>query len=252
MAQMLKTIVAGPLVVQTIYPIVNPSDSDGVRAGKHRVSSEAQKRMNLKYSYQRLELEIAANFVIGDLVVTQTYDNDHLPRSRREAQRKEQAFWRKLGQKRKLRGAELKYIYVTESKHDAGRFHHHSIINATGDDYGEIVRAWRWGFVEIHPFRVDRDKNYETLARYFCKELREKVGQRLWSGSRNLRKPERDTVRVDNGRELLPPDSATVLDDTGEVRTAYGRYRYIKYLAAGWDGQPRQKAKRRRRKPKRA
>lgn len=251
MAQMLKTIVAGPLVVQAIYPVVNPKDSDGVRAGKHRMSSEAQKRMNLKYSYQRLELEMAANFVPGDLVVTQTYDDDHLPRSRREAQRKEQAFWRKLGEKRKRRGAELKYLYVNENKHDAGRWHHHALINATGDDYEEIIKLWRYGSVEIHPFRVDRDKNYETLARYFCKEAREKVGHRLWSCSRNLRKPELDSRRMPNDMELTPPAGVTVLEDTGEVRTAYGRYRCLKYLAIGWCSQPKKKA-RRRRKPKRA
>ncbi len=252
MAQMLKTIVAGPLVIQTIYPVVNPKDSDGVRAGKHRVSSEAQRRMNLKYAYQKLELEMAANFVPGDLVATLTYDDDHLPRSRREAQRKAQAFWRKLSLVRRARGEPLTYIYVNENKHTAGRWHHHSLLNSTGEDYGEIVRLWRWGGVEIHAFRVDRDKNYETLARYFCKEAREKVGQRLWSRSLNLRKPEVDSWRVGNDVSLTPPEDATVLDDTGDVRTGYGRYRYLKYLGVGWSMQPRKKARRRRRKPKRA
>lgn len=252
MAQTLKVIVAGPLVVQAIYPVINPRDSDGVRAGKHRMSSEAQKRMNLKYAYQRLELEMAANFVIGDLVATFTYDADHLPQSRREAQRKVQAFWRKLGAARRARNTDLKYLYVNESKHDAGRWHHHSLINATGEDYKEIIKLWRWGSVEIHPFRVDRDKNFETLARYFCKEAREKVGHRLWSCSRNLRKPERDSFRVGNDVQLEVPDGATLLDDTGYVRTTYGHYRYIKYLGRGWTIEPKVKARRRRRKPKRA
>lgn len=252
MAQMLKVIVAGPLVVQAIYPVVNPKDSDGVRAGKHRMSSEAQKRMNLKYCYQKLELEMAANFVVGDLVATLTYDDDHLPQSRREAQRKAQAFWRKLGVTRKARGAELKYIYINENKHTFGRWHHHSLINATGDDYKEIVRLWRWGSVEIHQFRVDRDKNFETLARYFCKEAREKVGQRLWSCSRNLKKPERESWRVGNDVCLEVPKGSTLLDDTGDVRTIYGHYRYIKYLGRGWTIEPKVKARRRRRKPKRA
>lgn len=253
MAKMLKVIVAGPLVVQAIYPVVSPKDSDGFRAGKRRMSSEAQKRMNLKYAYQRLELEMAANFVIGDLVITLTYDNAHLPQSRREAQRKVQVFWRKLATARRARDAELKYLYVNESKHDAGRWHHHSLINATGEDYNEIIRLWRWGSVEIHPFRVDRDKNFETLARYFCKEAREKVGQRLWSCSRNLLKPERDSWRVGNDVQLEVPKGATLLEDTGDVRTTYGHYRYIKYLGRGWTIEPSKvKARRRRRKPKRA
>lgn len=251
MAKMLKTIVAGPLVLQTIYPIISVNDSDGVRAGKRNLSSEAQKRMNLKYSYQKLELEMAANFGRGDIVATLTYDDDHLPGSRREAMRRAQRFWRKLRAKRGL-SADLRYIYVTEHRHGDGRWHHHALINSTGDDYATIRSAWGYGLVDMHPFRIDREKNYETLARYFCKEQRDLVGQRLWSCSRNLRRPEPDSQRVGNDRELAVPDWATVLMDTGDVRTAYGHYRFVKYLARGWEmgAAPKPKRKRRRRPPR--
>ena len=47
MAKFKKIIVAGPLVVETIYPAPNPRDTVGVRAGKKSLSSEAQQRMNL-------------------------------------------------------------------------------------------------------------------------------------------------------------------------------------------------------------
>ena len=56
MAKFKKIIVAGPLVVETVYPAPNPRDSQGVRQGKKALSSEAQRRMNLKYAYQKLEL----------------------------------------------------------------------------------------------------------------------------------------------------------------------------------------------------
>lgn len=255
MAKMLKEVVAGPLVLRTIYPIISPRDSDGVRAGKRNLSSEAQQRMNLKYAYQRLELEMAANFIPGDLVITFTYDTDHLPRDRRDAMRRMQRFWRKLRLVRSQHRHELRYLYVTEHRHRCeviemdGRWHHHALVNATGDDYKTIRQAWAQGLVDIHPFRVDRDKNYETLARYFCKEQRERVGQRLWSCSRNLRKPERESWRVGNDKVLTPPHGATILMDTGDIRTAYGHYRFIKYLARGWESGPKVKAKRRRRKP---
>lgn len=246
MAKMLKTIVAGPLVLQTIYPVISVNDTDGVRAGKRNLSSEAQKRMNLKYACQRLELEMAANFRQGDIVATLTYDADHLPRSRREAMRRAQRFWRKLRAKRGI-SADLCYIYVTEHKHGDGRWHHHALINSTGDDYAMILSAWGYGTVDMHPFCLDRDKNFETLARYFCKEQRDFVGQRLWSCSRNLRKPEPDSQRVPNDTELTVPEGATVLMDTGDVRTAYGHYRFIKYLAKGWAAESSPRAKRRRR-----
>lgn len=247
MAKFKKTIVAGPLVIETVYPAPNPRDSAGVRAGKKALSSEAQQRMNLKYAYQKLELEIAANFGVRDLWVTLTYDDDHLPGSRKEANAIMASFWKKLRAARRGEGQELRYIYVTEHKHGDGRWHHHALINATGDDYELIRRLWKRGNVEFRQLRVDRDKNFETLARYMCKEQRDKVGQCLWSGSRNLQKPEYDCCRVPNDTPLTPPENAAVLSDTGDIRTEYGHYRYIKYLAGGWPGSEQApRAKRRR------
>ena len=202
--------------------------------------------MNLKYAYQKLELEIAANFGVKDLYATFTYDDAHLPRSRKEANARIQAFWKKLRAARKADGQELRYIYVTEHKHGDGRWHHHVLINATGNDYSLIRELWAQGGIEFVQIQINRDKNFETLARYLCKEQRDKVGQRLWSGSRNLRKPERECFRVPNDTPLAPPENATVLTDTGDVRTAYGHFRYIKYLGAGWTSTSKPRAKRRR------
>ena len=248
MAKFKKIIVAGPLVVETVYPAPNPRDSAGVRAGKKALSSEAQRRMNLKYAYQKLELEIAANFGVRDLYATLTYDDTHLPSSRKEANARMAAFWKRFRAARKAKGEELRYIYVTEHKHGDGRWHHHVLLNATGDDYALIRKLWGQGGVEFIQLRIDRDKNYETLARYLCKEQRDKVGLRLWSGSRNLQKPEKECFRVPNDTPLVPPKNATVLTDTGDVTTAYGHFRYIKYLAGGWTASSKPKAKRRRKR----
>lgn len=247
MAKFKRIIVAGPLVIETVYPAPNPRDSVGVRAGKKALSSEAQQRMNLKYAYQKLELEIAANFGLGDLYATFTYDDAHLPGSRKEANDRIKAFWRCLRAERKSRGDELRYLYVTEHKHGDGRWHHHVLINATGEDFVRIRELWGQGGIEFIKLRIDRDKNYETLARYLCKEQRDKVGQRLWSGSRNLRKPEKECFRVPNDTPLTPPDTG-VLFDTGDIRTEYGHYRYIKYLAGGWPQEGKVRAKRRRKR----
>lgn len=254
MAKFKKIIVAGPLVVECVYPAPNPRDSLGVRQGKKALSSEAQRRMNLKYSYQKLELEIAANFGTRDIYATLTYNDAHLPRSREEALKIIQAFVKRLRTARKEIDQEVRYIYVTEHKHGDGRWHHHILINSTGNDYDLIRTLWGQGNVEFKSLRVDREKNYETLARYFCKEQRDKVGQRLWSGSRNLRKPEKECFRVSNDTPLSPPPNASIVfDDTGDVTTAYGHYRYIKYLARGAETPAAPKARRRRkRRPKTA
>lgn len=250
MAKFKKIITAGPLVLEAVYPAPNPRDSDGVRAGKKALSSSAQQRMNLKYAYQKLELEIAANFGRKDLYITLTYDDEHLPANRREAQRRMQAFFRRLRTARRPAGQETRYIYVTEHKHGEGRWHHHLLLNSTGEDFDQINRLWGQGGVEFRAIRIDKDKNFETLARYLCKEQREKLGLRLWSCSRNLKKPERECFRVPDDTPLFLPSSrrALLLDDSGDVRTVYGHYRFIKYLVSGWDRRPRPKARRRRRK----
>lgn len=250
MAKFKKIIVAGPLVVEAVYPAPNPRDSLGVRQGKRALSSEAQRRMNLKYAYQKLELEIAANFGAGDIYATLTYSDEALPADRKEANKRIQAFWRRLRAARRAQSQELKYIYVTEHKHGDGRWHHHVIINSTGEDYDQILKLWQYGGVYFKRIVIDRDKNYETLARYLCKEQREKVGLRMWSCSRNLTKPERECFRVPNDTPLTAPSDALVLADTGDIVTSYGHYRYIKYLAGGNPRASKAKAKRRRARPR--
>lgn len=246
MAKFKKIIVAGPLVVECVYPAPNPRDSLGVRQGKKALTSEAQRRMNLKYAYQKLELLIAANFGLRDLYATFTYDDAHLPASRKAAASKMQAFWKKLRKARQAKGQDLRYIYVTEHRHGDGRWHHHVLINATGEDYSLIRQLWGQGGVDFTPIRIDRDKNFETLARYLCKEQRDKVGQRLWSGSRTLHKPERECFRVPNNTRLTIPKSAPITFENNSKDTIYGHYQFIKYLAAGFQKRKKPKAKRRR------
>jgi hypothetical protein len=243
-----KIIVAGPLVIEAVYPAPHPRDSLAVRQGKKALSSEAQQRMNLKYAYQKLELEIAANFGVNDLFVALTYDEAHLPASRKQAVARIQKFWRQLRNTRSAAGQELRYLYVTEGKHGDGRLHHHALINATGTDYDLIRSLWPDGQVEFRRIRIDREQNFESLARYLCKEQRERLGQRLWSGSRNLHKPETECFRVDDDTSILPPPGAMVLADSGDRVTEYGHFRYIKFLSHGWDRQTRPRAVRRRRR----
>ena len=52
MSKFKKIIVAGPLVVEAVYPAPHPRDSRTVRQGKKALSSQAQQMMNLKYAYQ--------------------------------------------------------------------------------------------------------------------------------------------------------------------------------------------------------
>ena len=245
-----KIITAGPLVLEAEYPAVVGRDQK-TRAGKRKLSSEAQQRMNQKYSYQKLELMLAANLTPGDLVVTLTYDDAHLPKSRKEAEAKLKYFRAKLASARRKRGAPpLVMVWCTEHKHDEGRWHHHVAMNATGEDFTEIRKLWGQGTdVEIQRLRVDKEKNYLTLARYMCKETKDKLGLRSWSYTRTAKHPEVDTFRVEADVPLSVPRGAVQLENVS-VRTEYGHYKYIKYMwPAGAKQTKKTAAKRRRRRP---
>ena len=246
--KMKKIIHAGALVIEAVYPRVDRRDSERARAAKRKASTEAQKRMNQIYSWQKLELMLAANFRPGDLVVTLTYDDAHLPESRKASELRLKYFRQQLAAHRLMTGQGLVMIWNTEHKHGDGRWHHHTVLNATGDDYDQIRKFWIYGSdIEIKPLRVDKEKNYETLARYMCKEEGERLGQRKWSYTRNARKPEVETFRVEEDTTVQVPKGATeisVFSDSNQ----YGSARVIKYLAPGWEKRPTVRAKRRRRK----
>ena len=62
MAKRIKTITAGRLVIVGCYTIPTPRSSDRERQALREISSAAQERMNLKRSWQKLEVELATNF----------------------------------------------------------------------------------------------------------------------------------------------------------------------------------------------
>lgn len=239
-----RIITAGPLVLEAVYPASSPRDEPRTRQGKRALSSRAKQRMNLIYAWQKLKLLIAANFGPGDIFGTLTYSDERLPPGREEVMRDIRKFTKAL---RAIRhDADFRYIYAIEHRHGDGRWHIHILINSTGDDYEMIRRLWGRGNVEFRKIRVDKEKNYETLAKYLCKEERDRPGLRLWSGSRNLRKPERESFRVDESEPLRrPPKDRALLMAEETVVTSYGKFRYIEYVML--KGLPRPKRSRRRR-----
>lgn len=229
-----KIVTAGPLVVEAIYPRGSAQDSPRVRAGKRRLSTEAQKRLNAKHSFQKLELILAANFVPGDFVVTLTYDNEHLPRSRTQAVARLKEFRRRLAARRRAKGAELRMVWNAENVFDQGRWHHHCVINAAGEDFASLRELWPWGSdIEIQTLRIDRDHSFEALARYLCKEQRERPGLRSWSYTRSCRQPEVESFPVPDDTPLQPPKGATVYEDQRHANE-FGSWRVVKYLLPDW------------------
>lgn len=245
---MKKILTAGALVKEVIYTRAAGREPAKVRAAKRKASTEAQQLMNAKYSWQKLELMLAANFVPGDLVVTLTYDDAHLPADRAAANARLKKFRADLTAARKKRGQKLRMIWTTENASGGGRWHHHVVANTTGNDFAEIARLWDCGAdLEIRRLQADREKNYESLARYMCKEARERPGLRSWSYTRSCRHPEVEVFPVPDDTKLAAPEDATVLEDV-QKRTEYGAFHYIKYLAADAKALRRQRPKTRRRR----
>lgn len=224
MRKAIKHITAGLLNIDVLGYI--PERTGQQRGARTRTTSPAQQFYNQKCSWRELELRIAANFGAKDLVLTLTYDDDHLPGTKKEGDKCFQKFVRRLRAARRRRGQEVQYIYVTEGQHGKGsskyfgedgdlenhRIHHHVVINGTGPgDLEEIRSLWQYGgYIWSEPLNVHY---YEALARYLTKEAREfgqrKPGERMWRASKNLKPYEVEYTELPlDGITLSPPYGA--------------------------------------------
>ena len=227
------------------------------RAAKSKATSAAQRRMNQLNSAMELELRLAANFPTpgSGLVIVLTYDDRHLPKTRRQAQRRFAYFLKKLREARQAAGLPApRVIFAPEVlTSESGRWHHHIVLDNTGDDLAMVRRCWIYGTdIECEKLRVDEEKNHETLARYMSKELREaqeyecRPGLHGWGCTRNCLKPEVDVVLVDEDERLEAPRGAKLL--LRERRqTEYAGYEIIKYRLGSAVFRRPARAKRRRR-----
>ena len=255
MAKILKRIDAGCLHVEVIYDRCRASDTPRQRQAKHKASSEAQRRMNQIYSWQQLELRLAANFPTAGsaLVVTLTFDDAHMPKDRKEAQQRMKYFRKKFTAARIAAGLPAPVIFWTPEilSSASQRWHFHMVVDNTGQDLEIIRRCWIYGSdVEAEKLRVDREKNHETLARYVTKELREcqeydaKPGLHGWSCTRNAKRPEIETVTVPDDFRLEPPRGCTVLIDERQTNE-WASWRVLKYRTEKKDRPPRARRKKR-------
>lgn len=238
---MRRIVQAGPLVVETIYPRVERKDSCRVRQAKRSATTVAKAAANLKQTKLKLELMVAQNFKAGDYVITFTYDNKHLPRCREQVSRNLRYFRKKLQTLRNKDGYYkddcLKMIWVIEHQCTSGRWHVHAILNKLDckDDLDEIKKCWIYGFVHSSKLRIDENRNYETLALYIAKELRDNPGERIWSHTKNLAAPEVEYQRLgESERPLAPPAGALILHNYSN-ENFFCYIKVMKYiLPGGW------------------
>jgi len=229
-------------------------DSAKARAAKSKCSSLARRALNFRAAWQKLRLLLAANFGRGDLWVTLTYDDEHLPDSRREAKKRITLFLDRMRAARRRNGEELKYTYVTEELTEEGgrRLHHHMVLTAGSAhrDYELIRSLWTFGQnIEIrqlgtHELYAD---DFLELAQYMCKERNPDakvycVGDKCWVSSRNLARPETASEMVEDNVTITAPPGARILDQDHKLNE-YGSYDYIVYLLPSRPPEPKRRRK---------
>lgn len=203
--------------------IVRVTNMPEAGRGKKGESSTQQKNLNDKRSKRRFVQIANTNFGEGDLHISATYNEKHLPITLEEAERNAHNYLDRIKRKmKKETGQDLKYMLVTEytpegdegqrltleGMEDKGtkavRIHHHIIING-GLGRDELELMWskgriNWKRVQDPEYRKNIDylgfvncdrlqpneNGIEGLVNYINKR---KKGCKKWSTSMNLKKP---------------------------------------------------------------
>lgn len=227
-----KIIIAGRMWMAVQYSTIHTQNQAAKREARLQISTPARESLNAKLSWQKLMLVLAANFTRRDLVVTLTYRDGCLPLHREDANRILSNFIKALRNDRRARGIPAVYVRITEGYHSGGRLHHHLIINSTGEDFDLIRQLWHkhGDNVGFEQFGLDGP---ERWAKYLTKEPREKgrrhVGDRTWTTSRGMKKPETYYCYVSENEALLPPKGSKITDKT-ECSNSYGRFCHMMAL----------------------
>lgn len=245
MIDVVKEIRAGCITEISGCRIVQKGDSAPARAAKKECSTLGRKLTNHRTMQRTLYFLMAANFKLTDLFLTLTFDDTHLPRTRKEVMKAFEKFVKLLRQHRTLQGQELLYIYSIENKHGDGRYHIHMTVNSTGKDMEALCSLWEGGSVdweyigwskERGKLRPRGPKGYKILSRYMTKEI-QPVGARNYSRSKNLVRPA-VTVRFMSEEEVKTrrlaetPAGCEQLEYT-EFRNVFGRFWYVSYYTKG-------------------
>ena len=240
-----KTIIAGDLVKIAEYSPPMPRDNQKTRRIRQKATKEAQRLLNRINAYARLEEKLAANFSNRDYFVTFTYRKGEEPASRKEAKEHRAQFIRRLRDSRKRREQPLLWIMAIENKHGKGRYHFHAVINSIGfsSDIEEIESLWEHGHTHIDRlFDAAHDSgddfnSWLDVACYLTKERPEDGpdltpnGAQIYSCSRNLKKPIVITEWVNEGDQIIIPETAFAVEHHSSGSPLY-KVEYYRYLTA--------------------
>lgn len=222
---------AGPYVDVIVYPISKGRNDKRERGAARSCTTDLRQKLNDRTASAKFRRLIAANFGPRDWVVTLTYSDAVLPSTPERARdgylkpcvnKLRQAF-------RDLGGPPLKYMYVTEGLHGDKRLHHHIILPDTAGIKALVKQCWTNGYVN---FERISSRGYETWASYLTKEPRKtgrrRVGDRMWTPSLGLNKPEVITYEVPDDFRFEPPPGVHIARNE-DLQTEWFCCQYVSY-----------------------
>jgi len=229
MPRYLKRIWAGDVYEEKIYFSPRERGISCERAAKENLSSEEMAEYNCLEARRKCARMVNANFRQGDLFLTLTF------RERvdvENALRLFRNFISRLKRLRKRKGyAELKYLYVVESKRK--REHIHLLINKMDLSMKELSEVWGLGRVMVSILEPGGD--YTGLAYYITKENYKEYGKR-WSGSRNLEKPKVKVTLFSEEKKtkrLWVPKNYKIIEEVQYYSEITGHTRYVRAVKIG-------------------
>lgn len=234
MPHIVETCVAGNTIEINKYYSPRYHRKGEKRAVKEKLTSEAQRKVNLRKAIKELRRLMNHNFKDGDYLVRLDFFRQQSPAGSEQMQEMIKAFIRKLRTQFRKRGMELKYIYVKEVGPRGGR-HVHMMMSKC--DLDIIRRCWPHGGIHVDP--LNTNGQYRKIAEYFVKyssrteETEGRLIGKRWYGSRNLSRPQvskrivsansfRKQIRVKKGYIL---DKDSVVNGISEI-TGYEYFSY--------------------------
>lgn len=233
-----KRITAGRYVAVVAYDQILASDTPRARQAKQKASSHARQCLNYKAAWKNLQLLLLTNFSPGDLWICLSYDDRHLPAKPEAAQAEVRKYLDRLRRQARKTGADLRYIYNTETLNKDGslRLHHHLLIGAAGVSAETAASLWTLGDAEVQ--RLGDDPMYSDdfieLAQYLTKERfpdapGRKPGKRGFIASKNLKRPTVESFLVEDTMTITAPPGAKIVDQDHKDNE-YGRFDYLLYI----------------------
>ena len=191
---------------------------------------EAQKKRNERRARQQLARTINANFQPGDLYVTLTFDDCHLPNSRKQAEREADNFIRRVRYHMGRDAHRLRHVCKLAQGNRSGRWHIHIVMNLRD---ANVVRAL-WGRGSVKVSWLDNHRDYTGLANYLFNQRDAECTGKRWKQSNHMRRPSVKKTQIKGKNRRFSGEKRAILrgyslqEERGP--DAVSEYWYARYL----------------------